>query len=219
MAERRRVLLKLSGELLAGDEGFGVDAKSLESIATRVRVGIENSGSQVAIVFGGGNYIRGGRLDAETRRWIDRVSGDQMGMLATVMNALAARSALEAAGVEARVMTAVPMHDLSEPFIRRKALRHLEKGRVLLLAGGTGHPYFTTDTTAALRALEIEATLLAKGTKVRGIYSDDPESNPDAEFFERISFTEVLEKRLEVMDAAAISLCRDQSLPLQVFDM
>ncbi|HLU48133.1 MAG TPA: UMP kinase [Planctomycetota bacterium] len=219
----RRILLKLSGELLCGPGGFGVEPDATWELAQRIRKGLESSQTEVALVIGGGNFLRGAKLSkassADGERVIDRVTGDHMGMLATIMNALGLRAALEKAGVEARVLSALAVPEVVEPFERRRALEHLARGRLLIFAGGTGHPYFTTDTTASLRALQIGATQLAKGTKVRGIFSDDPVKNPAAEFFPSLSYRDVLERRLEVMDAAAISLCMENGLAVQVFDM
>jgi len=212
----RRVLLKMSGEALSQEGAFGIDPKIVVDMAAQVKAGVEGGNLQLALVVGGGNFIRGQQVAAQG---IDRATGDNMGMLATIMNALALQSALEGAGVETRVLSAIQVNDVAEPFIRRRCIRHLEKGRVVILAGGTGHPYFTTDTTAALRALEIGATSLFKATKVRGVYSADPESDPNAQFFERVSFHEVLLKRLRVMDWAAISLCMENKLPVIVFNM
>ena len=211
----RRVLLKLSGEALMGNLDYGIDPEVIQRIGAEV-VAVRKLGVEVAIVIGGGNIFRGAGL---ARAGMDRVTGDNMGMLATIMNALAIQSALERLGVETRVLSAIPVNDLAEPFIRRRALRHLEKKRVVLLAGGTGNPYFTTDTTAALRALQIRAAVLAKGTKVDGVYSDDPETNPDAELYDELSFLDVLQKRLKIMDSTAVSLCMDNSLPINVFNM
>ncbi len=215
MAERR-VLLKLSGELLCGPGGFGVEPEKVHELAAQIRAGLEGSSTSLAMVCGGGNFLRGSQIAGDE---IGRVTGDHMGMLATIMNALALQSSLEKLGVETRVQSAIPVNDLAEPFIRRRCLRHLEKGRVVILAGGTGHPYFTTDTTAALRALQVRADLLAKGTKVRGVYSDDPVTNKDAEFYEDLTFIDALQKRLKVMDSTAISLCMDNSLPINVFNV
>src|SRR5512145_227044 len=199
----RRVLLKLSGESLCREGGFGIDAKETLDIARQIQAGMASDRLELSLVVGGGNFMRG---DEIARQGIERVTGDNMGMLATIMNALALQSALEGMGVETRVLSAIQVNDLAEPFIRRRALRHLEKGRVVILAGGSGHPYFTTDTTAALRALQIGATTLFKGTKVRGIFSADPVSHPEAQFFEHLTFIDVLQKRLKVMDSTAISL-------------
>ena len=215
MAERC-VLLKLSGEILCEPGGFGVDPASVAALAEEIRKGLDPGGVRLALVCGGGNFLRGAQIAGDE---IGRVTGDSMGMLATIMNGLAIQSALERVGVETRVLSAIPVNDLAEPFIRRRALRHLEKGRVVILTGGTGNPYFTTDTTAVLRALQIRANLVAKGTKVRGVYSDDPETNPEAEFFERLTFREVQQRQLRVMDQTAISLCMENDLPIQVFNL
>jgi uridylate kinase len=213
---QRRILLKISGESLCTDGGFGIDPRQVLDLARQVQGGLSTGEIQLSLVVGGGNFVRGEQIAGQG---IDRVTGDNMGMLATIMNALALQSALEALGVETRVQSAIQVDDVAEPFIRRRSIRHLEKGRVVILAGGTGHPYFTTDTTAALRALQIGATSLFKGTKVKGVYSDDPVLHPDAQFFERLSFLEVLQKRLRVMDSTAISLCMDNKLPILVFSM
>lgn len=212
----RRVLLKMSGEALSHEGAFGIDSQIVRDMAEQVKAGMEGGDLQLALVVGGGNYIRGQQVAAQG---MDRTTGDNMGMLATIMNSLALQAALEGAGVETRVMSAIGVNGVAEPFIRRRCIRHLEKGRVVILAGGTGHPYFTTDTTAALRALELDATLLLKATKVRGIYSADPKCDPKAQFLERLSFQEVLVKRLRVMDWAAISLCMENKLPIVVFNM
>lgn len=211
-----RVLLKISGEMLCEAGGFGIHPGHVQDLAQQIQAGINQGGVQLAMVCGGGNFLRGAQIAGDE---IGRITGDNMGMLATIMNALAIQSALERLGVETRVLSAIPVNDLAEPFIRRRAMRHLEKGRVVLLAGGTGNPYFTTDTTAALRALQIKAAVLAKGTKVDGVYSDDPEKNPDAEFYEELTFLDVLKKRLRIMDSTAVSLCMDNSLPINVFNM
>ena len=210
-----RVLLKLSGEALMGDQQFGVDP----AVATRIArdVGdIQGLGVQTAIVIGGGNIFRG---LAASARGMDRATADYMGMLATVINALALQDALEQQGVTTRVVTAIEMRAVAEPFIRRRAIRHLEKGRVVIFAAGTGNPYFTTDTAAALRAMEIKAEVILKGTKVDGIYSADPMLVPDATKYSTISYLQVLEKQLKVMDATAISLCMDNKLPIVVFNL
>lgn len=212
----RRVLLKMSGEALCKPGGSGIDAKEVFGLAKQIQSGLATKDLQLSLVVGGGNFIRGEQIAGQG---IDRVTGDNMGMLATIMNALALQSALEALGVETRVLSAIQVNDVAEPFIRRRAIRHLEKGRVIILAGGTGHPYFTTDTTAALRALQIGATALFKGTKVRGVYSADPVSNPDAQFYETLTFFEALQKRLKVMDSTSLSLCMDNKLPILVFNM
>jgi uridylate kinase len=211
----KRVLLKLSGEALMGDQQFGVDP----IVATRIAkdVGeIQALGVETAIVIGGGNIFRG---LAASARGMDRATGDYMGMLATVINALALQDALEQQGILTRVVTAIEMRAVAEPFIRRRAIRHLEKGRVVIFAAGTGNPYFTTDTAAALRAMEMKAEVILKGTKVDGIYTADPMHHPDATKFEAISYLQVLEKGLKVMDATAISLCMDNKLPIVVFNL
>ena len=212
----KRVLLKLSGEALLGQRQYGIDFDVVRSIATQVRT-IHELGVNVGIVIGGGNIFRG---MAASRRGFDRATGDYMGMLATVINSLALQEALEDAGVPARTMTAITMPQVAEQWIRRRALRHLEKGRVIILAAGTGNPYFTTDTTAALRALEIDADVLLKATKVDGIYDADPLDNPDAKKFERLDYLEALnEKAIDVMDNTALTLCMDNKLPIIVFDL
>ena len=211
-----RILLKISGEMLCEKGGFGIDPTHVQDFAQQIKEGLAQGEAELAMVCGGGNFLRGAQIAGDE---IGRITGDNMGMLATIMNALALQSALERAGVETRVLSAIPVNDLAEPFIRRRALRHLEKKRVVVLAGGTGNPYFTTDTTAALRALQIRADVLAKGTKVDGVYSADPEEDPDAEFFEELTFLDVLQQRLRIMDSTAVSLCMDNSLPINVFNM
>ncbi|MEE3296137.1 MAG: UMP kinase [Planctomycetota bacterium] len=211
-----RILLKISGEMLCEKGGFGIDPAHVQDFAQQIKDGLAQGNAELAMVCGGGNFLRGAQIAGDE---IGRITGDNMGMLATIMNALALQSALERAGVETRVLSAIPVNDLAEPFIRRRALRHLEKKRVVVLAGGTGNPYFTTDTTAALRALQIRANVLAKGTKVDGVYSADPEEDPDAEFFEELTFLDVLQQRLRIMDSTAVSLCMDNSLPINVFNM
>jgi len=211
----RRILLKLSGEALMGDEDYGVDPKMLKRVAGEIRE-VMSLGLQVAIVIGGGNIFRGAGL---ARSGMDRVTGDHMGMLATVMNCLALQDAVEGLGMHARVMSAIRINQVCEEYIRRRAVRHLEKGRVTILAAGTGNPFFTTDTAASLRAIEIDADLLLKATKVNGIYSDDPMKNPAATRYQRLTFDKVLDDRLNVMDATAIVMCRDNNLPLRVFDL
>jgi uridylate kinase len=210
-----RVLLKLSGEALMGDQSFGVDPNVATQIAKEVGE-IQSLGIQTAIVIGGGNLFRG--LAASTRG-MERSTADHMGMLATVINALALQDALEQIGVTTRVISAIEMRAVAEPFIRRRALRHLEKGRVVIFAAGTGNPYFTTDTAAALRAMEMRSEVILKGTKVDGIYSADPMIHKDATRYETISYLQVLEQRLSVMDATAISLCMDNKLPIVVFKL
>jgi uridylate kinase len=211
----RRVLLKLSGEALMGDLDYGIEPKVIQRIATEIATA-RNSGVEIAIVIGGGNIFRGAGL---ARAGMDRVTGDYMGMLATVMNALAIQDALESIDVYARVMSALQIHEVCEDYIRRRAVRHLEKGRVVILAAGTGNPFFTTDTAASLRAIEIGADVLLKATKVDGVYDSDPVNNPDAKRFETVSYDQVLSDKLSVMDATAIVMCRDNNLPLRIFDL
>ena len=214
-AAYHRILLKLSGEALLGEEDYGIDPKIIHRIA--VEIGdIARSNIQIAVVIGGGNIFRGAGL-AESG--IDRVTGDHMGMLATVMNSLALQDALEGINVDARVMSAVSVHDVCEDYIRRRAVRHLEKGRVVICAGGTGNPFFTTDTAAALRAIEIGADIVLKATKVDGVYSADPVKDPQAELFDNLSYDRVIESKLGVMDANAIVLCRDQGMPIRIFNV
>src|SRR3990172_888643 len=218
MAEKpifNRVLVKLSGEVLMGSDAFGIDPDVAQSMAREIH-GVHSLGVQTAAVIGGGNIFRG---IAPSARGMDRVSADHMGMLATVINAVALQDALEKVGIHTRVMSAIEMRAIAEPFIRRRAMRHLEKGRVVIFAAGTGNPYFSTDTAAALRAMEIKADVIMKGTRVAEIYSADPETDAGATFFESITHREVLEKRLKVMDTTAISLCMDNKLPIIVFDV
>ncbi|MGD9903849.1 MAG: UMP kinase [Vicinamibacterales bacterium] len=210
-----RILLKLSGEALMGDGNYGIDADVATRIAADVAE-IQSLGVQTAIVIGGGNIFRG---IAASARGMDRSTADYMGMLATVMNALALQDALEAQDVPTRVLSAIEMRAVAEPFIRRRAIRHLEKGRVVVFAAGTGNPYFTTDTAAALRAMEVKAEVILKATKVDGIYTADPVTQPDATRYDRISYLQVLQDRLQVMDATAISLCMDNKLPIVVFNL
>ncbi len=210
-----RILVKLSGEALLGEADYGIDPAMLKRIAGEVH-DVQALGIQVAIVIGGGNLFRGAGL---ARAGMDRVTADQMGMLATVMNALALQDALEQVSVPARVMSAIRINEVCEDFIRRRAVRHLEKGRAVIFAAGTGNPFFTTDTAASLRAIEIEAELLLKATKVNGIYSDDPVKNPSATHYPRLTYDRVLDDRLNVMDAAAIVMCRDYRMPLRVFNL
>lgn len=211
----RRILLKLSGESLSGDQGFGIDPDRAEDIALRVK-DVRQLGVDIAIVIGAGNLWRG---RAGLDRGMDRATADYMGMLATVMNALALMDAMERIGLVTRVQSAIEMHAVAEPYIRRRAIRHLEKGRVVILGGGTGNPYFSTDTAAALRAMEIGADVLIKATKVDGVYDMDPMVNPEARRFDRLSYIETLNRRLEVMDSTAISLCMDNNLPILVLNL
>jgi uridylate kinase len=210
-----RILVKLSGEALLGGADYGIDPAVLKRIASDVGE-VQALGVQIAIVIGGGNIFRGAGL---ARAGMDRVTADQMGMLATVMNALALQDALEQQGMQARVMSAIRINEVCEDFIRRRAVRHLEKGRAVIFAAGTGNPFFTTDTAASLRAIEIEAQLLLKATKVDGIYSDDPVTNPSARRYPRLTYDRVLDERLNVMDATAIVMCRDYRMPLRVFNL
>ena len=211
----QRILLKLSGEALLGDEDYGIDPVIIGRIANEI-LEVIDTGVQVAIVIGGGNIFRGAGL---AQSGIDRVTGDHMGMLATLMNSLALQDAMEKVGVDARVMSAVSVHAVCEDYIRRRATRHLEKGRVVIIAGGTGNPFFTTDTAAALRAIEVGADIVLKATKVDGIYSADPKIDEDAQMYESLSYDEVIEGKLSVMDANAIVLCRDQGMPIRVFNV
>lgn len=210
-----RILLKLSGESLQGPQGFGIDGLTIHNIATELRE-VNNLGVQIAIMVGGGNIFRGSRQKGFE---IDRATGDYMGMLATVLNALALQDALEKVQVHTRVQSAIEMHQVCEPFIRRRAMRHLEKGRVVIFAAGTGNPYFSTDTAAALRAMEIKADVILKATRVDGIYDADPEKVSDAKFFAEITYRQVLHQDLKVMDSTAISLCMDNGMPIVVFNM
>jgi uridylate kinase len=210
-----RILLKLSGEALLGSEDYGIDPKMLGGIAQDIRE-IHSRGVEIGVVIGGGNIFRGAGL---ARAGMDRVTGDHMGMLATVINSLAMQDALERLDVQARVMSALQIHQISEDYIRRRAVRHLEKGRVAIFAAGTGNPFFTTDTAAALRAIEIGADLLVKATKVDGVYSADPMQTPDATHYPELTFDKVLTDKLNVMDATAVVMCRDNDLPIRVFDL
>jgi len=211
----RRVLLKLSGEALMGTSTFGIDPEVVRILSDEL-ASVHALGVELALVVGGGNIFRGVKAASAG---MDRVSGDHMGMLATLINSLALQDQLEQRGIQTRVLSAIEIRQVAEPFIRRRAIRHLEKGRVIILAAGTGNPYFTTDSAAALRAMEVKAEVLLKATKVDGIYSADPVSNPSATRFERISYREVLERGLKVMDATAISLCMDNRLPIVVFNI
>jgi uridylate kinase len=211
----RRIMVKLSGEALLGNADYGIDPLTIKRIAGDLCDALR-SGTEIAVVIGGGNLFRGAGL---ARAGMDRVTADQMGMLATVMNALAMQDALESLGVQSRVMSAIRINEVCEDYIRRRAVRHLEKGRVVICAAGTGNPFFTTDTAAVLRAVEIDAQLLLKATKVDGIYSDDPVKNPAAVHYPRLTFDRVLAERLNVMDATAIVMCRDHRMPLRVFNL
>ena len=211
----KRVLLKLSGEALAGGAGFGIDAEVVNRLTDQVRR-VHEMGVAVGLVIGGGNIVRGTQASA---KGMDRVSADYMGMLATIINSLALQDLLEKKGVDTRVLTAIRMEQIAEPYIRRRAVRHLEKGRVVIFAGGTGNPYFSTDTAAALRAIEIHADVLIKATKVDGVYSADPNRVADAEFYRELTFQDVVARELAVMDTAAVSLCRDNRLPIIVLNI
>ena len=210
-----RVLLKLSGEALAGAKGFGIDPPVVDRITEEV-VALHKMGVALSLVIGGGNIVRGTEA---SQRGMDRVSADYMGMLATIINALALQDLLERKGTDVRVMTAIRMDQLAEPYIRRRALRHLEKERIVIFAGGTGNPYFSTDTAAVLRAIEMNADVVIKATKVRGVFTADPHMDPEAEFIPTISFQEVVQRELGVMDAPAVSLCKDNGLPIIVLDL
>lgn len=210
-----RALVKLSGESLAGERGFGIEPSVVKTLTEEVGI-VHGAGVRLGLVVGGGNIVRG---TVASQQGMDRVSADYMGMLATVINALALQDALEQAGVETRVMTAIRMEQLAEPYIRRRALRHIEKGRVVLFAGGTGNPYFSTDTAAVLRAIEMEADVILKATNVDGVYTADPAEDPDAELLTDLTYRDVLNKDLKVMDAAAISLCRENDLPVIVLNI
>ena len=208
----KRILLKLSGESLMGEKNYGIDQNRLQQYALEIKQLVE-TGMEVAIVIGGGNIYRG------VQGGFDRVQGDHMGMLATMINSMALQSSLESNGLKTRLMSAIKMEQIAESFIRRRAIRHMEKGRVVIFGAGTGNPYFTTDTAASLRAIEIEADVILKGTRVDGIYTEDPEKNPNAEKFSTITFSEVYEKGLNVMDMTAFTLCNENKLPIIVFDM
>lgn len=214
-AQYKRVLLKLSGEALTGEQGLGIDPKVVENIALEIKE-VNQLGVEMGIVIGGGNIFRG--LSASARG-MDRVSADYMGMLATVINAMALQDYLERGGVYTRVLTAIKMEEVAEPFIRRRAIRHLEKGRVVIFAAGTGNPYFTTDTAASLRAVEIEADVILKGTKVDGVYESDPAVNANAKKFDELSHLEVVKRQLQVMDTTAVTLCMENKLPIVVFNL
>ncbi len=210
-----RVVLKISGEMLAGERGYGIDPPVVDRITDEV-IRIQQMGVSLGLVVGGGNIVRGA---TQSQKGMDRVSADYMGMLATVINALAIQDLLERKGLNTRVMTAIRMEELAEPYIRRRALRHLEKGRVVLFAGGTGNPYFSTDTAAVLRAIEMEADVLIKATKVSGVFTADPVKDPSAEFIPAITFQEVMARELAVMDAPAVSLCKENNLPIVVLNL
>ncbi|OHB26632.1 MAG: UMP kinase [Desulfuromonadaceae bacterium GWB2_53_15] len=210
-----RVLLKLSGESLAGDQGYGIDPNTINTIAAEIRE-VVSQGVQLALVIGGGNIFRG---LAASSKGMDRASADYMGMLATMINSLAMQDALEKVGVATRVQSAIDMQEVAEPYIRRRAMRHLEKGRVVIFGAGTGNPYFTTDTAASLRAMEINAQVILKGTKVDGVYSADPMKDPDAVKLPKLTYIDVLKRGLQVMDATATSLCMDNNLPIIIFDL
>lgn len=211
----KRVLLKLSGEALAGEQGYGIDPQTITTIANEIKEVVE-CGVQLSLVIGGGNIFRG---LAASSKGMDRASADYMGMLATMINALAMQDALEKIGVDTRVQSAIAMQEVAEPYIRRRAIRHLEKGRVVIFGAGTGNPYFTTDTAASLRAMEVGAEVILKGTKVDGVYTADPKKDPNATKFTELTYIDVLKKGLQVMDATATSLCMDNSLPIIVFDV
>ena len=210
-----RILLKLSGEALLGEQGHGIDADILSSYAKEIK-SVQEAGVEVSIVIGGGNIFRGVK---GATQGMDRVQGDYMGMLATMINSMALQDALEQIGVQTRLMSAIRMEAIAEPYIRRRAIRHLEKGRVVIFGAGTGNPYFTTDTAASLRAIEVETDVILKGTRVAGIYDSDPEKNTDAKKFDRITGDEVLKRRLSVMDLTAFTLCRENATPIIVFNM
>jgi uridylate kinase len=214
-ARYQRILLKLSGEVLAGGGSFGIDAARVASLADEVAA-VVRAGVEIGLVVGGGNFFRG---VADAARHMDRVTADHMGMLATVINALALQDAFEKNGIQARVMTAIEMRAVAEPYVRRRAIRHLEKGRLVIFAGGTSNPYFSTDTAAALRGLEIRAAIVAKATRVDGVYDKDPLKHPDAVRFHTISYSDVLARNLRVLDASAVAMCRDNSLPIAVFNL
>ena len=211
----KRILLKLSGEALMGDKQFGIDTEKLSAYANEIKTAVD-FGVEVAVVIGGGNIFRGVQVEGQG---LDRVQGDYMGMLATIINGMALQSALEKADVETRLLTAIKMEQVAEPFIRRRAMRHLQKGRVVIFGGGTGNPYFTTDTAATLRAIEIEADVILKGTRVDGIYNADPEKDKSATKYDTITFKEVYQKELNIMDMTAFTLCNENKLPIVVFDI
>ena len=209
-----RILLKLSGEALMGDKQFGIDTEKLTTYAQEIKSAVD-AGAEVAIVIGGGNIFRGVQVEGEG---LDRVQGDYMGMLATIINGMALQSALEKADIKTRLLTAIKMEQVAEPYIRRRAMRHMQKGRVVIFGGGTGNPYFTTDTAATLRAAEIDADLMLKSTRVEGVYDKDPEVEEQAELFNEISYKDVVSSKLKVMDLTAITLCEENEMPIRVFD-
>lgn len=215
MAGFKRILLKLSGEVMAGQGGFGIDAARVDGLADEVAE-VARQGFQLGLVVGGGNFFRG---VAAAAKHMDRVAADHMGMLATVLNGIALQDSLERKGIQTRLMTAIQMNQIAEPFIRRRAIRHLEKGRVVIFSAGTSNPYFSTDTAATLRALEIRADVVAKATRVDGVYDKDPLKHPDAVMYHEVSFSEVLTRQLAVMDSSAIAMCRDNNLPIRVFNL
>ena len=215
MPKYQRILLKLSGEVMAGAAAFGIDAERVRQLATEA-AGVAGAGVELGVVVGGGNFFRG---VAEAARKMDRVTADHMGMLATVINSLALQDSLEQMGVATRVMSAIQMNQVAEPYIRRRAIRHLEKGRIVIFAGGTSNPYFSTDTAATLRALEIKAQVIAKATRVDGVYDKDPLKSPGAVMYPQISYQDVLAKGLGVMDASSVAMCRDNQLPIIVFNL
>ena len=210
-----RVLLKLSGEVLAGDQSYGIDPIKASDLANEIKI-VHEMGIGIALVIGAGNIFRGIKAAS---KGMERVTGDYLGMLATIMNAISIQDALEKQGVETRTLSAITVSQISEPYIRRRALRHLEKNRVVIVAGGTGNPYFTTDTAAALRATELKAEVLLKGTKVNGVFDKDPELHNDAKRYDKINYSDVIQKNLRVMDMTAITLCKENSLPIRVFDI
>ena len=219
----RRILLKISGEILAGKQGYGIDPTVVGNLARQVK-SVVDRGLQVGIVIGGGNFFRGLSMESKgpalsSAEGLDRVSADYLGMLGTIMNSVAFQNALEGIGLDTRVLSAISIIQLAEPYIRRRAVRHLEKGRVVICAGGTGNPYFTTDTAAVLRGIEIGANLIMKGTKVDGVFDDDPATNPQAKKFHRLTYEEVIEKKLRVMDLTAVTLCMENQLPIVVFNI
>ena len=211
----KRILLKLSGEILSGNKGFGIDSEVIRNLALKIKK-VSNFDIEIGIVIGGGNIFRGIN---STSKGLERVPADYIGMMATIMNSVAIQSELEKLDCDTRVMSALSITQLAEPYIRRRGIRHLEKGRIVIFAGGTGNPYFSTDTAAALRAIEINADVIIKGTKVDGVYSADPELDPDAKKYESLTFKEVIEKELRVMDLTAVTLCKENNLPIVVFDI